>query len=332
MTGPSSRRERQAAEGPEERPGTGAGPSGDAPAGLVIRPLSGLAEREACVALQERVWGDAFADRVPASVLMIALETGGVASGAFLGGRLVGFVFGITGLRGGRPIHWSDMLAVAPEHRGEGIGFRLKLHQRALLLERDVEAVRWTFDPLEARNAHLNLRRLGAVTREYRRDLYGASDSPLHAGIGTDRLLVEWPIASTRVMRRLAHDGPAGAGPAPADAAPGERPAPDDAPRGVVLNPPESTDPLPRPGSTLSEPTRARIRIAIPADIQALKRTDLGVAVAWRSNVRAAFERAFAAGYTAVDAEREDVGPPAGAAGGAAGAVVYYVLTRGFSR
>ena len=165
MTGPSSRPDREAAD--DAGQGDGSRTRADERADPVIRPLGGRAEREACVALQERVWGDAFADRVPASVLMIALETGGVASGAFLDGRLVGFVFGITGLREGRPIHWSDMLAVAPEHRGEGIGHRLKLHQRALLLERGVETVRWTFDPLEARNAHINLRRLGAVAGEY---------------------------------------------------------------------------------------------------------------------------------------------------------------------
>ena len=280
-------------------------------AGPVIRPLSGLREREACVALQERVWGDAFADRVPASVLMIALETGGVASGAFVDGRLVGFVFGITGLRDGRPIHWSDMLAVAPEHRGEGIGLRLKLHQRALLLERGVETVRWTFDPLEARNAHINLRRLGAVARAYRRDVYGASDSPLHAGIGTDRLLAEWPIASTRVRRRLA-----GSGPASGDTSAG------------VLNPPRSSGPLPRPGSGIAEPAAPRVRIAVPADIQELKRADLGTAVEWRGNVRAAFERAFGAGYTATDLEW---GGRPGAGGGDGSGVAYYVLARGFS-
>ncbi len=246
----------------------------DAADTLVFRPLEGLAEREACVALQERVWGESFADRVPASVLMIALETGGIASGAFLAGELVGFVFGITGLRDGRPTHWSDMLAVAPEHRGEGIGYRLKLHQRAQLLERGVETVRWTFDPLEARNAHINLRRLGAVAREYRRDAYGASDSPLHAGIGTDRLVAEWPIASARVAARLAgHVDPAEAG---------------------------------------------AKRIAVPVDLQALKRDDLAAAVVWRKEVRAAFEAAFAEGYVAVDFERSGDG-------------ARYVLARGFS-
>lgn len=243
-------------------PADGTPAAGDA---LAIRPLKGLAEREACVVLQERVWGEAFADRVPASVLMIAQETGGVASGAFLADKLVGFVFGITGIRDGRPTHWSDMLAVAPDHRGRGIGYRLKLHQRSLLLAQGVETVRWTFDPLEARNAHINLRRLGAVVREYRRNVYGASDSPLHAGIGTDRLVAEWHIASERVAGRLADD---------------------------------------RGAATADEPIESALRIEVPVDIQELKRSDLAAAREWRHTVRAALEEAFAAGHTAVDFER----------------------------
>ena len=282
-------------------------------ADLVIRPLEGLAEREACVALQERIWGAGFADRVPASVLMIALETGGVASGAFLDGRLVGFVFGITGVRDARRVHWSDMLAVEPDVRGRGIGYRLKAHQRELLLGRGVDTVRWTFDPLEARNAHLNLRRLGAVVREYRRDVYGHSSSPLHAGIGTDRLVAEWPIASDRVARRLDRDG------GPGDDAPSDAPGPPGAT--PVLNPPVIAGSTARPGPASSDATGPSVRIAIPADIQALKRADPEAAREWRTTVRAAFEAALEQGYAAVDADRE-AGPEG---------VVCYVLARGFS-
>lgn len=287
--------------------------TGDEGAGPVIRPLEGLAEREACVTLQERIWGPGFADRVPASILMIALETGGVASGAFLDGRLVGFVFGITGVRDDRRVHWSDMLAVEPDVRGRGIGFRLKAHQRELLLGRGVETVRWTFDPLEARSAHLNLRRLGAFVREYRRDVYGHSSSPLHAGIGTDRLVAEWPIASERVARRLDRDG------VPGDDAPYDDPrAPGTAP---VVNPPVIAGGTARPGPVSPDVTGPSVRIAVPSDIQALKRADPEAAREWRTTVRAAFEAALADGYTAVDADRE-TGPEG---------VVYYVLARGFS-
>ena len=227
----------------------------------VFRPLEGLEEYERCVELQELVWGSGFRHRVPSSILMVAAETGGVVSGAFEGDRLLGFVFGISGLRDRRPVHWSDMLAVRPEARGRGIGLGLKLHQRELLLGRGIERVLWTFEPLEARNAYLNLHKLGATVRGYRRDMYGRSDSPLHAGIGTDRLVAEWRIASDRVARRLRGASPAA-------------PDPD-----------------------------AVVRVAIPSDIQSIKRDDPEAALEWRRRVRSELESRLAEGYTAVDVE-----------------------------
>lgn len=286
--------------------------------GMEIRPLQGRTELEACVQLQEKVWGRDFSDRVPASMLMVALETGGVVSGAFERGKMIGFVFGITGLREGRPVHWSDMLAVDSGYRGRGVGRRLKLHQRELLLEAGIELVLWTFDPLEAANAYLNLNRLGAVARTYRRDLYGASASPLHSGIGTDRLVAEWPIASARVERRIARAGE-DTGNAPA-ATPREP--------GPVINPSLSADAelaradappqaLPRPGATVREPTGSSVRVAIPSALQTLKAGAPELAADWRQNVRTALEWCFAAGYTAVDLER-------------GASLSLYVLTRSF--
>jgi predicted GNAT superfamily acetyltransferase len=249
----------------------------------VLRPLATLEEREACVALQEETWGHNFRDRVPGSILMVAGEIGGVVSGAFEDGRLVGFVFGLTGVRDGRLVHWSDMLAVRDSHRGRGLGLALKLHQRERLLAAGVETVLWTFDPLESRNAHLNLRRLGAIAKTYHRDLYGPPDSPLHAGIGTDRLLAEWPIASDRVRRRL--DG-----------------VPDDGMDGApLLNPARAGDPFPRPSTGVRAPAGDAVRVAFPRDIQRLKVGDGDLARAWRLNVREALERSFAAGYVATD-------------------------------
>lgn len=170
-----------------------------------IRPLEGHAEMAACVELQRITWGAGFAETVPPAILFVAQRTGGIASGAFASnGTLLGFVFGISGVEDNRLIHWSDMLAVHPDARGLGLGVELKLHQRALLLERGIERVYWTFDPLEARNAHINFRRLGVIARRYMREVYGDTGSDLHAGIGTDRLLAEWEIGSARVSERLA--------------------------------------------------------------------------------------------------------------------------------
>ena len=285
--------------------------------GIEIRPLESQAEREACVAVQEEVWGRDFRDRVPASILLIATETGGVATGAFEGDRLVGFVFGITGIRNGVPTHWSDMLAVRASHRGRGIGYRLKLHQRQELLGRGVGLVRWTFDPLEARNAHLNLNRLGALVGAYRRDLYGASNSPPHAGIGTDRLVAEWELESDRVRRRIGETGGGGERDVEPPGSPGSIPAPH--PGAPVQNPWRTGSPHPQPAGEPRWVDGPVVRVAVPADIQALKRDDLELARHWRRTARTALERCFDAGYTAVAAEPD-------------GSVWYYVLARSLAR
>lgn len=169
----------------------------------VIRPLVSLAELRAAVALQEEVWGRGFSEKVPASIQKIAARLGGVAAGAFDDDALVGFVFGITGIEGGRPVHWSHMLAVLPGREGRNLGRRLKAYQRERLLERGVTRMYWTFDPLESRNGWFNLVRLGAVATEYIVDMYGDTDSPRHRGIGTDRFLALWEMDSPRVRDRL---------------------------------------------------------------------------------------------------------------------------------
>jgi len=169
-----------------------------------VRPLESDADFEACTALQEAIWGEGFSERVPLAILRVATRLGGVASGAFDGqGRMIGFVFGLTGVEAGRLVHWSDMLGILPEARDQGVGTALKWHQRELLLTQGVRRMYWTFDPLESRNGRVNLGHLGAVVREYSEDMYGRSESPLHAGIGTDRLVATWDMESPRVVHRL---------------------------------------------------------------------------------------------------------------------------------
>ena len=161
---------------------------------ITIRPVESRADMDACVELQRRTWGEAFSEVVPASMLQITAKMGGVAVGAFNGeGGLVGLVYGISGFRHGRPAHWSHMLAVRPEARNLGVGRRLKMRQKEMLLALGVKTMYWTFDPLVSRNAHLNLNRLGARVAEYVPDMYGASNSELHQ-LGTDRFVVEWTL------------------------------------------------------------------------------------------------------------------------------------------
>lgn len=171
-----------------------------------IRPLESHADLHACADLQRATWGESYREVVPPSVLKIASRVGGLTAGAFDNhGMLLGFVFGITGVERGAIVHWSHMLAVLPAARNHGIGRRLKEYQRATLARLGAVTIYWTFDPLVARNAHLNVNILGVRATEYVENMYGESSSPLHRGIGTDRLIVAWPVKDTDVAARKKH-------------------------------------------------------------------------------------------------------------------------------
>ena len=251
---------------------------------IELRRFSSLADYQACVALQQQTWGEEFSELVPVSILKISQRIGGVAAGAFdEQGELLGFVFGISGLENGRLVHWSDMLAVRREARGRGIGQRLKHFQRALLLELGVERVYWTFDPLVARNAHLNLNRLGARVQEYVSDMYGYTESRLHRGLGTDRFIVAWQIAG---------DGAASDGQALGD---GDAPSARAGASPLVNQFPGADGGSPASGS--AAPDDAVVRVAIPSDIERVQRTSLAEAAEWRASTRAAFETYLGRGY-----------------------------------
>ena len=164
---------------------------------VVIRRLETLDEFQSCVDLQIDVWGAGFTDVVPASILQVASHIDGLILGAFADATLIGFVFGLTGVKGGEIVHWSHMLGVRAQTRGMGIGRRLKEAQRAELARRGVAREFWTFDPLQARNAHLNINRLGVRVIDYAVNMYGTTGSPLHLGIATDRFIVELDTTKT---------------------------------------------------------------------------------------------------------------------------------------
>lgn len=169
-----------------------------------LRHLRTLDEYDAHVALQRETWGPGFDDCVPASILQVSQKVGGITAGAFdTDGAMIGCVFGMTGYTEGRPVHWSDILAVTPRARGLRLGRALKMFQREELLKRGVETMRWTYDPLQALNANLNLNSLGARTIEYVVDMYGYSGSDLHQGLSTDRFIVQWDLAAPEVEAAL---------------------------------------------------------------------------------------------------------------------------------
>ncbi len=274
-----------------------------------LRLLHSLQEYSACVQLQQDTWGRHFNEVVPATILKITNRVGGVVAGAFVGDRLVAFVYGITGLDRGRLAHWSHMLAVRPEYRDLGIGRQLKEFQRDLLARRGVETILWSYDPLVARNAHLNLNRLGARVDDYVVDMYPATASDLHS-FGTDRFVVAWPIAQ------------AGAAPAPADA-PGSvyraaceiedhtgrarRPAGRAAPRAGGARAEDPAVPL----ATGAEPpdfAPPHLRVQVPGDIEAIAAASATDALAWRMATRRAFTTWLARGYQVAGFRREPDG------------------------
>ena len=173
---------------------------------LRIAPVKTLADFEQAVEVQLAVWGYSDNDLVPKRVFIVAERIGGQVLGAFDGEALVGFAMALPGYRDGKPYLHSHMLAVLPEYRNAGLGRRLKLAQRDDALARGFELMEWTFDPLEIKNAHLNIARLGAIARRYMRNIYGPSTSPLQGGLPTDRLVVEWWLKSERVQRALGEE------------------------------------------------------------------------------------------------------------------------------
>lgn len=169
---------------------------------IEIRHCRLLAEYEECVRLERSTWGEALT--VPAAIFVVAHHSGGQVLGAFDDGRMIGFTMALAGLRGKQGFLHSHMTAVVPEYQDRGVGRRLKLFQRQDALKRGIPLVEWTFDPLELKNAHFNLVRLGAVVRRYIPDCYGVTNSPMHAGLPTDRLVAEWWLDSERVRGILA--------------------------------------------------------------------------------------------------------------------------------
>ena len=178
-----------------------------------IAPVKTLADFESCVEVQLAVWGYSDGDLIPKRVFIVAERIGGQVLGAYDGNKLVGFAMAFPGYRDGKPYLHSHMLAVLAKYRNAGLGRRLKLAQRDDALERGIDRMEWTFDPLEIKNAHLNIARLGAIARLYMRNIYGPSTSPLQGGLPTDRLVVEWWLRSERVRRALGEEtaGPAAA-------------------------------------------------------------------------------------------------------------------------
>lgn len=175
--------------------------------GITLRQLCHPQEMQMCVDVQKTVWGFSDLEVVPLRMFVVAVRTGGQVIGAFDGKRAIGFALSVVAHRNGELYLHSHMTAVLPEYQNRRIGRQLKLAQREDALSRGVNLIEWTFDPLQLRNAHFNIARLGAIVREYLPNIYGRTSSPLHHGLPTDRLVAHWRIGDARVEQMLSKRG-----------------------------------------------------------------------------------------------------------------------------
>jgi predicted GNAT superfamily acetyltransferase len=255
---------------------------------MTIRPLHTIPEFREVIALEQEIWGASVPDDAVGIPLFVAtLKRGAILLGAFDLGRLAGFVYSFPGLKDGRPMQWSHMLGVRPEHRASGIGRELKLEQRRRCLAMGIDLMEWTFDPLVAVNAMLNVRRLGAVVEEYVVNVYGDSVSPLHRGAPTDRFIAQWWMRSAHVEAATsAASSPGFAGPRP------------DVP--LVNEAERQGDWLACGGYDLGR-REPRLAVAIPPRFTDLLVRQPDAAHAWRMASRAIFLAYLPRGYRVVD-------------------------------
>jgi predicted GNAT superfamily acetyltransferase len=266
---------------------------------IEVRPLKDLDEIRQCERIQSHTWG---APGVTSEALLAAQKYGGALIGTLIGGRVVGFIFAFLAQYHGRRAHWSHMMAVEARYRDQGFGFKMKLVHRQFALAHGIKSICWTFDPLQSRNACLNISRLGALAEEYVPDCYGRFPSPLEGGLPSDRWVVNWRISTARVGARL---------------------------RGKV----SPFDPaLPRVNDTRPNAagfaqnrairldlTDRRLLVEIPSNTEAMRAESMPLARRWRSEARHTFQHYLARGYRV-----EDFFPPKPATEGRC----YYLLQR----
>jgi len=257
---------------------------------ILVRPLTTLDECQQVAALEKAVWEFTDAeDVVPPSLLIVSVRRGGLLLGAFDDdGKMQGFVYSMPAVKDGRLTHWSHMLGVVPEARGTGLGLRLKLAQRDHALAAGVDLIEWTFDPLQAPNAHLNFARLGVIVEEYEEDVYGRSTSPLHVGTPTDRFVAEWRLTAPHVERRISM---------PVASLIRDR----SVMSAVPVNRAQQTGEWLAPSPPMLDASERRLLVEIPNDFTEMQSRAPELAMEWRLATRSIFETYFRRGYRAVD-------------------------------
>lgn len=258
---------------------------------FTLRDLHTIDDYRSIVALEQQVWGfEAAGDVVSVPMLVATVHRGAILIGGFAaGGEMVGFVYSFPGIVNGVIMQWSHMLGVVDGHRGSGMGHALKLAQRDRALAQGLDLIEWTFDPLQAVNAHFNVTRLGAIVEEYAENIYGESASPLHRGAPTDRFIAHWRIRAPHVERRLADTT-------------GLRARGADVVRAVPLTSVVEDGRWTRLVETREPDARhERFLVDVPDDFTGMLAEAPALALDWRMTTRRLFTGAFALGYRVVD-------------------------------
>ncbi len=256
-------------------------------------------------ALQRLIWNTDDINVIPGRVMHAIDFSGGVLLGAYDEDELIGFVFGVIGTVQGlnqridqvaaaRLQLYSAIMGVHPAYHGQGIGYRLKLAQREYALRLGIRLVTWTYDPLESRNAWLNIGKLGAISHRYLRDFHGELDG-INAGLSTDRFYVEWWVTGNRVQSRVGRQrGPLSYEQMIAG-------------RAMLINEASFEEGLLVPPANFIESERNLILVEIPADIAKIKQQNIALARQWRAHTRVLFEHYFANQFIVTDfARRRD--------------------------
>lgn len=269
---------------------------------IIIKRLKTPSEYDQAVELQKTYWGDYAETLVPTHILQSLCNHGGHVLGARRRGRLVGFVMGFIGTN----IDWEDEAAqpaaanllimskrmlVLPEYRGRNIGFRLKMAQREVALKQGIQLVTWTFDPLLSTNAHLNVRKLGGVIRQYKINYFGLTQQK---SLRADRLVVEWPVTHPRVQERARGRAAKLTLQQCLDL------------QASLVNRADVAGQWLRPAARIDMPDSALALVEIPADIQALEARQPQLAETWRDHIRLALPQTLNAGYRIVDFVHDD--------------------------
>lgn len=243
---------------------------------IEIRPLTTIEDLEEMQQVEVRVWN---MKPIPLHQTFTSLQNGGIILGAFAGYDMVGFLYSFPGFKN-RSVHLcSHMLGIIPEYQMGGIGVKMKQKQAKLAREKGYPMITWTFDPLESRNAYLNLHKLGAIGQEYNSNYYGSMQDELNQGLPTDRIQIEWFIHEISERKNYPFDR-----------------------EKLLLDENERGEPVMTELAKQADLNISNVFfIAIPEFFQEIKLNDLALATKWRIETRTIIQRLFEAGFIATD-------------------------------